>query len=68
MIESTRFYQPSSSEMFGLLQTVPQNENTKFYPRLPYAVSKVFAHYITISYGLHVFYLITTQKEEQLTL
>ncbi len=57
MIESTRFYQASSSEMFGLVQTIPQNENTKFYPRSPYAVSKVFAHYMTInyreSYGLH---------------
>jgi GDPmannose 4,6-dehydratase len=47
---SIRFYQASTSEMFGLVQTVPQNENTPFYPRSPYAVSKLFAHWMTINY------------------
>src|SRR6202790_3928692 len=45
-----RFYQASSSEMFGKVREVPQNENTPFYPRSPYGVSKVFAHYITVNY------------------
>ncbi len=45
-----RFYQASSSEMFGKVQTVPQNEKTPFYPRSPYAVSKLFAHWLTINY------------------
>ena len=53
----TRFYQASSSEMFGLVQAVPQRETTPFYPRSPYAVSKVYAHWITVnyreSYNLH---------------
>jgi len=43
-------YQASSSEMFGKVREVPQNELTPFYPRSPYGVSKVFAHYITINY------------------
>lgn len=46
----TKFYQASSSEMFGKVQEPIQNENTPFYPRSPYAVSKLFAHYITINY------------------
>src|SRR5436309_4761544 len=45
-----RFYQASSSEMFGKVRQVPQNEMTPFYPRSPYGVSKVFAHYITVNY------------------
>ena len=45
-----RVYQASSSEMFGKVRTVPQNELTPFYPRSPYGVSKVFAHYITVNY------------------
>src|SRR3954468_20130901 len=45
-----RFYQASSSEMFGLVREVPQTELTPFYPRSPYGVSKVFAHYITVNY------------------
>ena len=45
-----KFYQASSSEMFGAAQEVPQNEKTPFYPRSPYAVSKVCAHWITINY------------------
>ena len=53
----TRFYQASSSEMYGMAQQVPQTETTPFYPRSPYACSKAFSHWITInyreSYGLH---------------
>jgi GDPmannose 4,6-dehydratase len=45
-----RFYQASSSEMFGKVREVPQNELTPFYPRSPYGVSKVSAHYITVNY------------------
>ena len=45
-----RFYQASSSEMFGKVREVPQTELTPFYPRSPYGVSKVFAHYITVNY------------------
>lgn len=52
-----KFYQASSSEMYGLVQAVPQTETTPFYPRSPYAVSKVAAYWLTInyreSYGLH---------------
>jgi GDPmannose 4,6-dehydratase len=45
-----RFYQASSSEMFGRVREVPQSELTPFYPRSPYGVSKVFGHYITVNY------------------
>ena len=45
-----RFYQASSSEMFGKVRETPQRESTAFYPRSPYGVSKVFAHYITVNY------------------
>jgi GDPmannose 4,6-dehydratase len=52
-----RFYQASSSEMFGKVRETPQNEMTPFYPRSPYGVSKVFGHFITVnyreSYGLY---------------
>jgi GDPmannose 4,6-dehydratase len=48
--KSIRVYQASSSEMFGKVREVPQNELTPFYPRSPYGVSKVFAHYITVNY------------------
>ncbi|MFO1499055.1 MAG: GDP-mannose 4,6-dehydratase [Verrucomicrobiota bacterium] len=52
-----RFYQASSSEMFGKVQDVPQTEKTPFYPRSPYAVAKVFSYWITVNYreayGLH---------------
>jgi GDPmannose 4,6-dehydratase len=52
-----RFYQASTSEMFGRVLAVPQNEDTPFYPRSPYGVAKVYGHYITRnyreSYGLH---------------
>ena len=47
---SIRYYQASSSEMFGKVRETPQNELTPFYPRSPYGVSKVFAHYITVNY------------------
>lgn len=45
-----RFYQASSSEMFGKVQAVPQDEDTPFYPRSPYGVAKVYGHWITINY------------------
>lgn len=45
-----KFYQASSSEMFGKVQEVPQTEKTPFYPRSPYGVSKVYGHYITVNY------------------
>ena len=52
-----RFYQASSSEMFGKVQAVPQSEDTPFYPRSPYGVAKLYGHWITVnyreSYGLH---------------
>ncbi len=47
---SIRFYQASSSEMFGKVQTVPQNEKTPFYPRSPYGVAKIYGHFITVNY------------------
>jgi GDPmannose 4,6-dehydratase len=47
---SVRIYQASSSEMYGRVREVPQTELTPFYPRSPYGVSKVFAHYITVNY------------------
>lgn len=56
--KSVKFYQASSSEMFGKVQQVPQNEKTIFYPRSPYGVAKVYAHQICVnyreSYGMHV--------------
>ena len=45
-----RFYQASSSEMFGRVRQVPQNEETEFYPRSPYAVAKLYGHWITVNY------------------
>jgi len=56
-IAKVRYYQASSSEMFGKAQEVPQHETTALWPRSPYGVSKVFGHYMTVnyreSYGLH---------------
>lgn len=46
----TRIYQASTSELYGLVQAVPQNENTPFYPRSPYAVAKLFAHWSVVNY------------------
>jgi len=45
-----KYYQASSSEMFGKVQTSPQNEKTPFYPRSPYAVAKLYAHWMTVNY------------------
>jgi len=56
-LDKVRFYQASSSEMFGKVQQVPQREETLLWPRSPYGVAKVFGHYMTInyreSYGMH---------------
>jgi GDPmannose 4,6-dehydratase len=56
-VKKVRFYQASSSEMFGKVQEVPQRESTLLWPRSPYGVAKVFGHYMTInyreSYGMH---------------
>ena len=46
----TKFYQASTSELYGLAQEVPQTENTPFYPRSPYGVAKLYAHWITVNY------------------
>jgi len=55
--KKTKFYQASTSELYGLVQQTPQDEKTPFYPRSPYAVSKLFAYWITVNYreayGIH---------------
>src|SRR5438552_7778419 len=55
--KQTRFYQASTSELFGKVQETPQKETTPFYPRSPYAAAKLYAHWITVNYreayGLH---------------
>ena len=48
--KKTRFYQASTSELYGLAQEVPQRESTRFYPRSPYAAAKLYAHWITVNY------------------
>ena len=48
--DKTRFYQASTSELYGLVQEVPQRETTPFYPRSPYAVAKLYAYWITVNY------------------
>ena len=48
--KTTRFYQASTSELYGLVQEVPQTEKTPFYPRSPYAVAKLYAYWITVNY------------------
>ena len=48
--KKTRYYQASTSELYGLVQETPQTESTPFYPRSPYAVAKLYAHWITINY------------------
>lgn len=57
MEQSTRFYQASTSELYGLVQEVPQSENTPFYPRSPYAAAKLYAYWMTVNYreayGMH---------------
>ena len=50
MVEKTKFYQASTSELYGMVQEVPQNEKTPFYPRSPYAVAKLYGYWITINY------------------
>jgi GDPmannose 4,6-dehydratase len=50
LTKKTRFYQASTSEMFGLVQEIPQRETTPFYPRSPYGAAKVYAHWITVNY------------------
>lgn len=50
LIEKTRVYQASTSELYGLVQAVPQTETTPFYPRSPYAVAKMYAYWITVNY------------------
>ncbi len=50
MEKTTRFYQASTSELYGLVQEVPQKEKTPFYPRSPYAVAKLYAYWITVNY------------------
>jgi GDPmannose 4,6-dehydratase len=50
MEQRTRFYQASTSELFGMVQEVPQRETTPFYPRSPYAVAKLYAYWITVNY------------------
>lgn len=50
LTEKTRIYQASTSELYGLVQQVPQSENTPFYPRSPYAVAKMYAYWITVNY------------------
>ncbi len=50
MVDKTKFYQASTSELFGLVQETPQNEQTAFYPRSPYGVAKLYAYWITINY------------------
>ncbi len=57
LTEKTRFYQASTSELFGLVQETPQRETTPFYPRSPYAAAKLYAYWITVNYreayGMH---------------
>ena len=57
MTATTRFYQASTSELYGLVRQVPQSETTPFYPRSPYAVAKLYAYWITVNYreayGMH---------------
>jgi len=50
MVEKTRIYQASTSELYGMVQQVPQTEKTPFYPRSPYAVAKLYAYWITVNY------------------
>ena len=57
MVDKTRFYQASTSELYGKVQAVPQSETTPFYPRSPYAAAKLYAYWITVNYreayGIH---------------
>ena len=57
LVDKTRFYQASTSELYGKVQAVPQNETTPFYPRSPYAAAKLYAYWIVVNYreayGMH---------------
>jgi GDPmannose 4,6-dehydratase len=57
LVDKTRFYQASTSELYGKAQEIPQNEDTPFYPRSPYGVAKLYAYWITVNYreayGMH---------------
>ena len=57
LVEKTKIYQAATSELYGLVQEVPQKETTPFYPRSPYAVAKMYAYWITVNYreayGMH---------------
>ncbi|ESZ38851.1 GDP-mannose 4,6-dehydratase [Mesorhizobium sp. L2C054A000] len=57
LTDKTRFYQASTSELYGLVQSVPQNETTPFYPRSPYAAAKLYAYWMVVNYregyGMH---------------
>ena len=57
MLDRVKFYQASTSEMYGKVQAIPQDENTPFYPRSPYGVAKLYGHWITVNYreayGVH---------------
>jgi GDPmannose 4,6-dehydratase len=57
LVEKTRFYQASTSELYGKVQAIPQSETTPFYPRSPYAAAKLYAYWITVNYreayGIH---------------
>ncbi|EAJ3815701.1 GDP-mannose 4,6-dehydratase, partial [Campylobacter coli] len=50
LIQKTKIYQASTSELFGKVQEIPQSEKTPFYPRSPYAVAKMYAYWITVNY------------------
>ncbi|WP_247426367.1 GDP-mannose 4,6-dehydratase, partial [Bradyrhizobium sp. 139] len=50
MEKETRFYQASTSELYGLVQEIPQKETTPFYPRSPYGVAKLYGYWITVNY------------------
>ena len=50
LFKKTKFYQASTSELFGSVREIPQKETTPFYPRSPYAVSKLFSYWITVNY------------------
>ena len=50
LASKTKIYQASTSELYGLVQEVPQSERTSFYPRSPYAVAKMYAYWITVNY------------------
>ncbi len=50
LVKKTRFYQASTSELYGMVQEIPQKETTPFYPRSPYAVAKLYAYWITVNY------------------